>query len=30
MSRDQAVFVDHAADASLSSCAVLLEIDQFG
>ena len=29
-SRDQAIFVDQATDASLSSDAVLLEIDRFG
>jgi len=29
-SRDQAVFVDQATDASLSSDAVLPEIDRFG
>jgi hypothetical protein len=29
-SRDQAVFADHAAGASLSSDAVLLKIDRFG
>ena len=27
---NQAVFVDRATDASLSSCAVLLKIDWFG
>jgi hypothetical protein len=27
---DQAIFVDHATDASLSSDAVLLKIDRFG
>ena len=30
MSRDQAIFVDHAADASLPSDVVLLKIDWFG
>jgi hypothetical protein len=30
MSCDQAVFVDHAADARVSSDAVLLKIDRFG
>ena len=29
-SRYQAMFVDQATDASLSSCAVLLEIDRSG
>ena len=29
-SRDQAIFVDQATDASVSSDAVLLEIDWFG
>jgi len=29
-SRDQAIFVDQATDASLSSDAVLVEIDRFG
>jgi hypothetical protein len=29
-SRDQAIFVDRATDASLSSDAVLVEIDQLG
>jgi hypothetical protein len=29
-SRDQAVFVDQATDASRSSCAVLVGIDLFG
>jgi hypothetical protein len=29
-SRDQAIFVDRATDASMSSDAVLLEIDRFG
>ena len=29
-SRDQAIFVDQATDASLSSDAVLLKIDRFG
>jgi hypothetical protein len=29
-SRDQAIFVDQATDASLSSDAILLEIDRFG
>jgi hypothetical protein len=30
MSRDQAVFVDQATDASLPSDAVLLKVDRFG
>jgi hypothetical protein len=30
MSCDQAIFVDHAADASLPSDVVLLKIDWFG
>jgi hypothetical protein len=30
MSRDQAIFVDRAADASVFSDAVLLKIDRFG
>jgi hypothetical protein len=30
MSRDQAIFVDRAADVSVFSDAVLLKIDRFG
>ena len=29
-SRDQAIFVDQATDASVSSDAVLLKVDRFG